>query len=166
MFGWGTGVTLGVAGASLASFIALVARCIAFVSYFYRKSSHLHFRREDWEPRPRLWGEMLQAGLPVGGEFAIMSFYLIFVYGLIRPFGSAAQAGFGIGVRIMQSMFLPAIASSSLRLLVFAIPAYWMSHQPGFEMRQIWYLAAGSVVLQMCITVGLLFREFGRKLAL
>jgi Na+-driven multidrug efflux pump len=59
---------------------------------------------------------------------------------------------------------LPALASSSLRLLIFVIPAYWLSTQPGFQMRQIWYLAAASVVLQACITVGLLFREFGRKL--
>ena len=39
-----------------------------------------------------------------------MSVYLILVYDIIRPFGAAAQAGFGIGVRVMQSLFLPAIA--------------------------------------------------------
>ena len=34
----------------------------------------------------------------------------VLVYDIIRPFGAAAQAGFGIGVRIMQSLFLPAVA--------------------------------------------------------
>jgi Na+-driven multidrug efflux pump len=36
--------------------------------------------------------------------------YLAVVYSVIRPFGASAQAGFGIGVRIMQSGFLPVVA--------------------------------------------------------
>ena len=32
------------------------------------------------------------------------------VYVLSRPFGAAAQAGFGIGLRIVQSLFLPVVA--------------------------------------------------------
>jgi Na+-driven multidrug efflux pump len=32
------------------------------------------------------------------------------LYWVLRPFGPDAQAGFGIGIRIMQSMFLPAMA--------------------------------------------------------
>jgi Na+-driven multidrug efflux pump len=32
------------------------------------------------------------------------------IYWVIRGFGSEAQAGFGIGMRVMQSIFLPAIA--------------------------------------------------------
>jgi Na+-driven multidrug efflux pump len=34
------------------------------------------------------------------------------VYYIIRPFGSAAQAGFGVGGRITQSLFLPVLALS------------------------------------------------------
>jgi Na+-driven multidrug efflux pump len=36
--------------------------------------------------------------------------YLAVVYSVIRPFGASAQAGFGIGLRIMQSGFLPVVA--------------------------------------------------------
>jgi MATE family, multidrug efflux pump len=264
MFGWLTGVPLGVAGAALASFIAIGLGCLAFVFYFYRKASHLHFRPEDWRPQPKLWGAMLKVGLPVGGEFALMSVYMILVYGIIRPFGAAAQAGFGIGIRIMQSLFLPtvaigfatapvagqnfgarlgervrqtfysaatmsamvmialtllchiapdemirvfnhdpavvafgaeyltiiswtfvasglifvtssvfqgmghtlpALASSALRLVLFAIPAFIMSRRPGFQMRHIWYLGAASVVIQMTVSVWLLHREFDKKLS-
>jgi Na+-driven multidrug efflux pump len=32
------------------------------------------------------------------------------VYDIIAGFGAAAQAGFGIGARLMQAMFLPAVA--------------------------------------------------------
>jgi len=34
IFGWGTGRPLGVSGAALASFVAIVAGCIAFTAYF------------------------------------------------------------------------------------------------------------------------------------
>src|SRR5262249_39036223 len=32
------------------------------------------------------------------------------IYSVIRPFGAAAQAGFGIGTRVMQSGFMPVVA--------------------------------------------------------
>jgi Na+-driven multidrug efflux pump len=39
-----------------------------------------------------------------------MFLYMAVIYWTIRSFGPAAQAGFGIGTRVMQSMFLPAMA--------------------------------------------------------
>jgi Na+-driven multidrug efflux pump len=53
---------------------------------------------------------MLRVGLPAGGEFALMAVYIVVVYGIIRDFGAAAQAGFGVGARVMQAMFLPVVA--------------------------------------------------------
>ena len=32
------------------------------------------------------------------------------IYSIIADFGAAAQAGFGIGSRVMQAIFLPAMA--------------------------------------------------------
>ena len=40
----------------------------------------------------------------------LMAVYLGIVYYVTRPFGAAAQAGFGIGLRIVQSAFLPVVA--------------------------------------------------------
>jgi Na+-driven multidrug efflux pump len=48
--------------------------------------------------------------LPAGGEFALMFVYMMIIYWIIRPFGEDAQAGFGIGMRLNQSLFLPAMA--------------------------------------------------------
>jgi Na+-driven multidrug efflux pump len=38
--------------------------------------------------------------------------YIMIVYGIIRSFGPAAQAGFGVGARVMQALFLPVVALS------------------------------------------------------
>jgi Na+-driven multidrug efflux pump len=39
-----------------------------------------------------------------------MAVYLLVVYVVIRPFGAVAQAGFGIGMRVLQAGFMPAVA--------------------------------------------------------
>jgi len=64
----------------------------------------------DWKPLLPLWGSMLRVGLPAGAEFALMGVYLFIVYVVSRPFGASAQAGFGIGMRIVQAGFLPVVA--------------------------------------------------------
>jgi Na+-driven multidrug efflux pump len=48
--------------------------------------------------------------MPSGVEFGIMTVYLALVYAITRPFGAAAQAGFGIGMRITQAGFMPVVA--------------------------------------------------------
>jgi Na+-driven multidrug efflux pump len=53
---------------------------------------------------------MLKIGLPAGAEFAMMAVYLMLVYAVSRPFGAAAQAGFGIGMRVVQALFMPVVA--------------------------------------------------------
>ena len=57
-----------------------------------------------------------------------------------------------------------ALLSSASRLVLFALPAMILSHRPGFQIRQIWYLSVASQVLQMCFNLLLLRRELGRKL--
>ena len=49
-------------------------------------------------------------GLPPGGAFALLFVYMAVIYWVIRDFGSVAQAGFGVGSRVMQAIFLPAMA--------------------------------------------------------
>ena len=53
---------------------------------------------------------MLKIGLPAGAEFALMGVYMGVVYTITKPFGAAAQGGFTIGLRIVQSAFLPVVA--------------------------------------------------------
>jgi putative MATE family efflux protein len=110
IFGWGIGHAFGVAGAAMATFIAILGGVVAMIAYFEHEKSHFRIRVEQWPPQFALWGGILKIGVPAGGEFVLLAFYLTLVYVIIKPFGSAAQAGFGVGGRVMQSLFLPAIA--------------------------------------------------------
>ncbi len=110
IFGWGPFAAHGVAGAALATFIA-IAVGVAWISlYFVDRGAYLCFRLSDWRPEFGAWGRMLKIGLPAGAEFAMMGVYMVVVYAITRPFGAAAQAGFGVGLRIVQSAFLPVVA--------------------------------------------------------
>ena len=113
--GWGTGRPLGVAGAGLASTLAVAVGVVLLAAYFARLEKYVGFRAAEWRPRLHTWTRILDIGLPAGGEFALMFVYMAGIYAIIRHFGAAAQAGFGVGSRIMQAVFLPAMA------LAFAI---------------------------------------------
>jgi putative MATE family efflux protein len=110
IFGWGTGRAFGVAGAAMSSLIAIVVGIVWLGAYFTPKDAYLRFVIADWKPRLDLWRKMLAIGLPAGFEFAIMALYMAVVYTITRPFGAAAQAGFGIGQRIVQAGFMPVVA--------------------------------------------------------
>jgi putative MATE family efflux protein len=110
IFGWGTGRPLGVAGAAISSLVAIVIGIVWLTTYFLPEDSYLRFELADWKPQFNLWKKMLAIGLPAGFEFGIMALYLALVYSITRPFGAAAQAGFGIGMRIVQAGFMPVVA--------------------------------------------------------
>ena len=110
IFGWVTGRPFGVAGAAIATFIAIVIGTLWLVCYFLPADAYLKFDAADLRPRIHLWADMLKIGLPAGAEFGLLSVYLFLVYAVTRPFGAVAQAGFGIGLRVVQAFFLPVVA--------------------------------------------------------
>jgi Na+-driven multidrug efflux pump len=108
--GWGTGVAFGVAGAGAASSVSIAIGIVLLGWYFVRLEKYVTFDAMLWRPQLKVWKRMLDVGLPAGAEFALMFIYMGVIYWVISDFGSAAQAGFGIGSRIMQSIFMPAMA--------------------------------------------------------
>lgn len=110
IFGVGPLPRMGVSGAALATFLSILIGNVLTIVYFERSFRYLRVRISQWKPQFRIWWSMLRIGIPAGAEFALMAVYIVVVYAIIRPFGAAAQAGFGVGARVMQAMFLPVIA--------------------------------------------------------
>src|SRR5438270_6630192 len=263
IFGIGPWPKMGVTGAALATFISVLVADLLIIVYFEKKYHYLRFRFPLFRPQMKIWSAMLRIGVPAGAEFILLFFYIMIVYVIIRNFGPAAQAGFGVGARVMQALFLPVVAlsfavspvvgqnfggrqadrvrhsvysaigiallmmlvltllaflapatlirifsrdpkvivfggeylrivslnfisagivfvtssifqgigntlpplfSSMTRLILFALPALLISRTPGFEIRHIWYLSVGSIVLQMCVNLLLLRHELRKRL--
>lgn len=110
--GAGTGVPLGAAGAGWATTISAVICLIGIVLMFPRVQTYLRLHVDRLKPKFEAWKRIIFIGLPTSLEFLLMFVIFIVIYWVIRDFGAEAQAAFGIGGRIMQSIFLPAMAIS------------------------------------------------------
>lgn len=110
MFGWGPGAPMGIAGAALGTFVSVAAGTLAMACYFLPRDAYLRFAAVRWKLDLSRWRAILKIGIPAGAEFAFLAAHIVVVYSVTRPFGAAAQAGFGIGMRILQSAFLPVVA--------------------------------------------------------
>ncbi len=108
--GWGPGPALGVLGAGLASTISVSVGIVLMILYFLKLEKYVSFQSALWKPDFDVWKKMFAIGLPAGGEMLLLFVYFSIVYWLIQDFGAASQAGFSIGGRIMQSIFMPTMA--------------------------------------------------------
>lgn len=115
--GWGTGYAMGIAGAGFASSISVVCAVLMLAYYFKTAEKYISVDFTLWRADYSRIKKLLAIGFPAGGEFFLMFIYMGTIYGLIQGFGPDAQAAFGLGNRIMQSLFLPAMA------IAFAAPA-------------------------------------------
>ncbi len=108
--GWGPGPALGVLGAALATTLSSIVGFVLLVIYFIKLEKYVVIQPQNWRPRLDIWWKMLDIGLPAGGEMLLLFVYFSAVYFLIQDFGATAQAGFSIGGRVMQSIFMPTMA--------------------------------------------------------
>lgn len=115
--GWITGHPMGVAGAGLSTALAVLVGVVLMLFYYFRLERYVKFSPGLWRPRFDVLRRMLAVGLPSGGEFLLMFIYLGVIYAVISEFGATGQAGFGVGIRVMQAVFLPSMA------VAFAVPA-------------------------------------------
>jgi putative MATE family efflux protein len=106
MFGWATGMRLGVPGAALATLIAAAVGA-AFLSYV---ACHRHLFASGglaWRPRLEAWRQIIVIGSPSAVEAALIACNFAFVIALLRPLGPAQQAAFGLGMRLLQAAMIP-----------------------------------------------------------
>jgi len=150
--GWLTGHPLGVAGAGLASSLAVAVGVVMLALYFRRLEKYVVYELTLLRPQWATWGRLLRIGLPAGGEFALMFVFLAAIYLLLRRFGQDVQAGYGVGSRIMQSMFLPAMAVS-----LAAAPIVGQNFAAGRldRVRETFRIAAVASAIMMVLLTGL-----------
>jgi putative MATE family efflux protein len=102
----------GTAGAGMATLASVVVGIVALTTYFVRHGKFVKLQPRQWRIEKRMADRILRIGLPAGGEFILVAIYSAVAYYIIRHKGADAQAGFGVGVRLVQSLFLPVMAVS------------------------------------------------------
>jgi Na+-driven multidrug efflux pump len=70
-----------------------------------------------------------------------------------------------IAASLFQAMgnTIPSLLASFARVLIVGLSAAALVRLPGFELRWLWYVGVGSVVLQLTMSALLLRREFRRR---
>ena len=155
IFGWGPFPEMGVSGAAVATLLAIVVGVVWISFYFIDAKAYLRFHFAHWKPQMSVWWDMLKIGLPAGAEFAFMGLYMAVIYTITKPFGAAAQGGFTIGLRIVQSAFLPVVA---LGFAVAPVAGQNFAARKGDRVRAAFKAAAGMSALAMLITgIGIYF---------
>jgi putative MATE family efflux protein len=149
IFGWGTGRPFGVAGAAMATLIAVLVGVVWLALLFVPRTAYLRFEPAMLAPRLGMWAALLKIGLPAGAEFALTAVNLFVVYSITRPFGAEAQAGYGIGMRVLQASFMPVVA-----LAFAAAPIAGQNFGAGLgdRVRAVFRLAAGMAAATMAVT--------------
>jgi len=70
---------------------------------------------------------------------------------------------------VSSSMFqalgntVPSLVASVVRLLIVAVPAFILARRPDFRLEWVWYLSAGSILVQVVLSLVLLQRAFRRR---
>ena len=155
IFGWGPFPEMGVSGAAVATLSPIVVGVVWISFYFVDAKAYLRFHFGHWKPQFRVWWEMLKIGLPAGAEFALMGIYMAVVYAITKPFGAAAQGGFTIGLRIVQSAFLPVVA---LGFAVAPVAGQNFAARKGDRVRAAFKAAAGMAAGAMLVAaIGIFF---------
>lgn len=152
IFGIGPWPKLGVTGAALATFISILFATLLVFWYFEKKYHYLRFRFSEWRAQFKIWWTMLRIGLPAGAEFVLLFVYILIVYAIIKNFGPAAQAGFGVGARVMQALFLPVVALS------FAASPVVGQNFGGRQADRVWSAvksSLGMAILLMLVLAGI-----------
>ena len=159
IFGWGPFPEMGVSGAAVATFIAIVVGVVWISFYFVDSKAYLRFHFGHWTPQLRVWWEMLKIGLPAGAEFALMGIYMAVIYSITKPFGAAAQGGFTIGLRVVQAIFLPVVA---LGFAVAPVAGQNFAARKGDRVREAFKAAAAMAAgLMLLVSIGIYFGAAG-----
>ena len=147
IFGWLGFPQLGVAGAGLSTLVAVAAATVGLWLYFLRPATYLRVRPRQWAAQWATWWRIVKIGLPSAVEFALMGCYLLFITVVLRPFGAAEQAAFGIGQRLLQAGMMPVM---SISFAASALAGQNYGARLGHRVRETF---AAALKLGLCCTV-------------
>ena len=158
IFGVGPFPELGVTGAAIATNIGRGTGALYALSRLVRRGARVHLERRHFRFDPALMWQMVR--LSGSGMFQILigSASWIGLVRVISSFGSAALAGYTIGIRVIIFALLPSwgLSNAAATMVGQALGA----QKPDRAERAVWMAARYNLVFLG--TVGILFVLFAR----
>ncbi len=114
---------LDIAGSALATVISQFLTAVVAVFVIIRKYEFFDIRKWKFKFEPEIIKQMFFIGIPVSLQMIITSLSGVVIISIVNRFGPDVTAGFGIGMRIDQFSFLPAM---SIGMAVSAFTAQFL----------------------------------------
>ncbi len=147
--GWGPFPRLGIAGAAMAYLAAAGVASLAMGVYVW--VGPLRPSRADWKLEWRVFREILRVGLLSSVSALQTVFTAVMVTGFVGAFGTAALAGYGVGLRLelMQIPIVFAIGQSMVVLVGTNVGA-----GQGARAKRIAWIGS-AIAASFCALIGL-----------
>jgi putative MATE family efflux protein len=104
---------MGVTGAAIATVIGRGAGVMLAAWYLFRKSGRITIERRHWKPDAEILSSLVKVAAPAVLQFTIGTASWSALVRVVAGFGSAAVAGYGIGLRVIVFALLPAVGLSN-----------------------------------------------------
>ena len=100
VMGWGPFPRLGVAGTATANLVGFGVASLVLIGYLASPWSAVRLTFKGLEIRGELFWEILRVGAPGSVNTVLTNLTVVFITGLVGPFGTPALAGYGMGARL------------------------------------------------------------------
>lgn len=110
IFGIGPIPRMEIAGVALATVISQIISAILALIYLHRSSGLFIFKPKQWKIDFPLFALIVKIGLPAGIQQTVVSLSALSVNSIVNTFGSSVMAAYGVGLRLDQFAFMPAMS--------------------------------------------------------
>ena len=151
ILGWGPVPAMGTRGAAWATFLSRALAAAAGVGLLLQGGFGVRLRVRDLVPNPALLKKLVSVGYPATIDGWARSFAAVTMAAFVTPFGTAAIAAYGIGLRLMSVSW--SVAGAVGQAAATGVGQNLGAETPDRAARVVWVGTAG--------TMGLLFAAGG-----
>lgn len=108
ILGWGPIPSFGVKGAAIVTIITQGLASVVGISLLLNGRYDIHLKLSNFKPDFPLLKKMIRLGLPMSVEEILRALAMFFLFYLIAKFGTNTVAAFGVGIRILSFVLIPA----------------------------------------------------------
>lgn len=166
IFGIGGIQGMGIQGAALATVIAQGIACLIVTGSLFRGLPHVRVGFNDLYPKLRLAWSLFRIGIFSAAQMLARSLMTFVLFRIVAMSGTAALAGYGIGMRFHQMILLPCFVLGNASAALVgqnlgagrpdrAVQAAWMATRLGMGLN----LAAAVILITLAESLTGLFTE-------
>ncbi|WP_442909420.1 MATE family efflux transporter [Halovenus sp. HT40] len=145
ILGWGPVPAMGTRGAAWATFISRALATGTGVAILLRGGFGVRLRIRDLVPDPTLLQKLLDVGYPATIDGWARSFAAVTMAAFVTPFGTAAIAAYGIGIRLMSVSW--SVAGAVGQAVATGVGQNLGAETPDRAARVTWVGAGGTMAL-------------------